>query len=82
MNNEINKILDRKFNIVHRVALANKAEQAKLGKKLDYLEAHAFMANLDVPEAWIDIPDDAEVRLEERSWMPKVMYILHPSANH
>ena len=82
MNNEINKILDRKFNIVHRVALANKAEQAKLGKRLDYLEAHAFMANLDVPEAWIDIPDDAEVRLEERSWMPKVMYILHSSINH
>ncbi len=82
MNNEIKKQLDRKFNIVHRVALANKAEQAKLGRKLDYLEAHAFMANLDVPEKWIDIPTDAEVRLEERSWMPKVMFILHPSANH
>lgn len=82
MDNDIKRQLDRKFNITHRVALANKTEQAKLGRKLDLMEAHAFMANLDVPEEWIDIPDDAEVRLEERSWMPKVMYILHPSINH
>lgn len=82
MNNEIKKILDRKFNITHRVALADKEEQAKLGRKIDYLEAHAFMASMNVPNEWIEIPDDAEIRLEDRSWKPQAMYILHPSTNH
>ena len=82
MDNEIKKILDRKYNINHRVALADKAEQAKLGRKIDYLEAHAFMASMNVPKEWIEIPDDAEIRLEDRSWKPQAMYILHPSTKH
>ena len=82
MNNEIKKKLDSEFNIVHRVALANRADHEQLGRKLDYMEAHAFMASLNVPEEWIDIPVDADIRLEDRSWKPKVMFILHSSMTH
>lgn len=79
MKEEIRKILDMKYNVTHRIALADKSEQEKLGRKVDFLEAHAFMAKMNVPLEWMDIPAEAELRLEDRSWKQQGLFILYPN---